>query len=314
MKRLLIAGCLLLPVCVGCSVGSRAIRSSYASYNETIAFNQDQQMLLNLVRLKYRETPLFLKVGALSASYDFSIDAGVRTGRVGGGSFYDVAAGPRYSTRPTITYTPIEGNTFVKQVLAEVDPDTMILLFRSGWSILPLCHVLVERIGPYINNEEEPSYEKFVAFVDALRAAQKRDQLEFVTIDGDVFLDIPDDEEYRIPGIGDDRDGGAIPIEALQLRSFLDIMFFLGKNTRVPRAHADYVKHSEPNGWIDIRTSQDKPDDAMVWVGHRGHHFSIANTDIQSKDTFALLKLLFQIQAGDIKTVQPILTLPVATP
>jgi len=52
----------------GCSVPSRSIRSTFADYNQTIQFNESQEMLLNLVRLKYRETPLFLKVGALSTS------------------------------------------------------------------------------------------------------------------------------------------------------------------------------------------------------------------------------------------------------
>ena len=50
----------------------------------------------------------------------------------------------------------------------------------------------------------------------------------------------------------------------------------------------------------------------MVSVRYNGYYFSIARNDIRSKDTFALLKLLFAIQAGDVKTVQPILTLPVA--
>ena len=78
MKRIAL---LLCPVLLcGCTVGSKAIRSSYTSYNQTIAYNQNQQMLLNLVRLKYRETPLFLKVGALSTSYDFTASADLGTG------------------------------------------------------------------------------------------------------------------------------------------------------------------------------------------------------------------------------------------
>jgi hypothetical protein len=52
----------------------------------------------------------------------------------------------------------------------------------------------------------------------------------------------------------------------------------------------------------------------VVWVKHNGYYFSIARNDIQSKDTFAFLKLLFQLQAGDVKTISPILTLPVARP
>ena len=65
---------------------------------------------------------------------------------------------------------------------------------------------------------------------------------------------------------------------------------------------------------MHIRSSPGKPDDAMVAVRYQNYWFSIANTDIRSKDTFALIKLLYQMQAGDIPTVQPLLTLPIAQP
>mgnify|MGYP001824813399 CR=1 FL=1 len=105
-----------------------------------------------------------------------------------------------------------------------------------------------------------------------------------------------------------------IPLEDVQMRSFVDVMFYLAKNTQVPQATRDQVKPAEPNGWMTIRYTKDAPNDAMVFVNHNGSFYSIARNDIQSKDTFALLKLVFQMQAGDIKSVQPILTLPVATP
>jgi hypothetical protein len=41
-----------------------------------------------------------------------------------------------------------------------------------------------------------------------------------------------------------------------------------------------------------------------------GHYFSIANNDVRSKQTLALLMHLFRMQSGEAKT-GPILTLPV---
>jgi hypothetical protein len=104
------------------------------------------------------------------------------------------------------------------------------------------------------------------------------------------------------------------PIHTVQMRSFLDVMFFLAKNTEVPPAHRDQVKDSTPNGWIHIHSTPSRPDDALVSVRYNNYWFSIASTDIPSKDTFSLVKLLYQMQAGDIPTVQPILTLPIAQP
>jgi hypothetical protein len=302
----LLAGLAGLAVSAGCAAPNRAIRASYATYNETIHFNQGQELLLNLVRLKYRESPLFLKVGALSASYAFQSDAGIGINRSGGATPYGITLGGSFSDRPTITYTPIEGNTFVKQVLAEISTETFVLLYRSGWPMRTLCHVLAERIEGLANDEDHPTYEQFRARVDQLHQARKEDRLELVTTaENELYLQL------------DLLDGGGpvmIPFTAFQLRSFLDVLFFLGKNTEIPAEHQDHVRPSPKNGWLNIRSSPRAPDDAMVWVEHHGWYFSIASSDVGSKDTFALIKLLFQIQAGDIKTVQPILTLPVAQP
>jgi len=300
---------------VGCAATTKAIRTDYTSYNETIQFNQSQQMLLNLVRLKYRELPLFLKIGALSASYAFEARAGASLGKAGDAKLYGIDVGSAFSTRPTITYTPLEGDTFVKQVLSEIEPDAFVLLVRSGWRVDLLCHVLLERIGNAINNEDDASYPEFVALADRMREAQKARELHFVKRDDEVFLRIVSDRtdiEGALPG---DREGELlVPFSHFQLRSFLDVMYSLGQNTQVPEAHRDQVKESAGNKWLNIAYSSGQPEDALVWVKHNGYYFSIKNNDIQSKDTFSLVKLLYQMQAGDVATVQPILTLPVAQP
>lgn len=313
MKRI---AALLLPLALaGCSITTRAMREDYLDFNQTLQYNQNQQMLLNLVRMKYRESPLFLKIGALSSSYDFEVGAQANVGRSTGNKAYGLGVNTTYSVRPTITYTPIEGNTYVKQVLAEVDDNTFALLLRSGWPVRTLCHVMVERIGDGINKEDDPSYARFDEYVEGLAEAQSRHALDVVTRDNVMMLrivtlkvDLPGDEP------GPHEQERLLPLDKIQLRSFLDIMYFLGKNTEVPEDQKDQVKESRPNGWLAIRSADTPPEDALVAVKYQGYYFSIASNDIRSKDTFALVKLLFQIQAGDIKTMQPILTLPVAQP
>lgn len=297
----------------GCTIGPGQIRANYADYNETIHYNHSQEMLLNLVRSKYRETPLFLKVGSLSTSYNFSIGGSADVGRRFADPTYGVAVAPSFSERPTITYSPVEGNTFVTQLLSELDPATFVLLYRSGWPIDQLCHVIVERIGPAINDSERPSYERFVWLVDRLEEAQDRDVLEFFEdADGEVFIGIKEDvgdlSELTIDKLIP-KYVAVLPFTVMQLRSFSDIMFFLGQGARVPAAHNDRVRFREANEWLNIHSSQEPPVDAMVWVRYAGYHFYIKDTDIRSKDTFALIKMLYQIQAGDIKSVEPVLTL-----
>lgn len=314
MRRIL--GSILLLATCGClSVPNRTIRASYTSYNQTIAYNQSQQMLLNLVRLRYRELPMFLKVGALSSSFNFEVRGGANFGRSFGDQTWGINAGSSLSARPTITYTPIEGNTFVKQLLGEIDQSTFVLLFRSGWPIRTLCHVMVERIEENYNNPDQPTHGEFLSIVEALETAQSEHRLNFVTSDGEVYLQLTR-FDATIEGVPADSAEieSMVPFDTFQLRSLMDVMFFLAKNTEVPDSQASHVRSADPNGWLNIQVSKDHPTDALVWIRHNGHYFSIANADIKSKDTFALVKMLFEVQAGDIQSVTPILTLPVAQP
>jgi len=289
-------------------VAPKAIKRNYTTYNHTIHYNQSQQMLLNLVRLRYRESPTFLKVGAVSTSYTFDVSGGASVGDSFGEGNWGVNAGAGYSERPTVTYTPIEGDTFVKQMLAEVNLSSIVLLYRSGWPVTMLCHVMVERIGPRVNNSDSPTYDDFVDLVRQLQEAQDRGDLDIVAHGEEMYLQLRDET------LGMNVAKEMIPLDDVQTRSFVDVMFYLAKNTEVPESQKNQVKATQSNGWLNIRHSKGAPDEAMVFVQYNGHFYSIARSDIQSKDTFALLKLVFQMQAGDIKSVQPILTLPIATP
>jgi len=316
-SRVLFGVLCLVPVLIvtGCSIASRSIRSTFADYNQTVHFNEGQEMLLNLVRIKYRETPLFLKVGALSSSYSFEASAGASFGKSTAAKAYGLDIGSSVSSRPTITYTPIEGNTFVKQILAEIDRETFVLLVRSGWRIGTLCHVLIERIGDALNDDDAPSYGRFTSIVDTVQEAQDANRIEF-TLDGDVL-----GMAVRTPrtALGSDEQAAemqrhVVDFKMVQFRSLLDVLYYLSKNTEIPAAHRTWVKESAPNGWMRIRVTEGEPENALVWVRHEGYYYSIAHDDIKSKDTFALVQLLFQMQSGDIKSVQPILTLPLAAP
>ncbi|RME33196.1 MAG: hypothetical protein D6786_08300, partial [Gammaproteobacteria bacterium] len=62
---------LLLPLFLGaCArIGPERIRHSSNDYNIAIQRTTDQQLLLNLVRLRYRDTPLFLEVSGVASQF-----------------------------------------------------------------------------------------------------------------------------------------------------------------------------------------------------------------------------------------------------
>ena len=64
-------------------------------------------------------------------------------------------------------------------------------------------------------------------------------------------------------------------------------------------------------GLFSIRSSAEPPGDAYVRVRYRDTWFFIDDADLNSKATFGLLEQIFNLQAGDVETTAPVLTLPV---
>ena len=77
MNRIVSLSMVLMIVGSACNtVGPKAVRGARINYNEAIARTGDQQLLLNLVRLKYRDTPLFLEISSVSTQYNLEWSAG----------------------------------------------------------------------------------------------------------------------------------------------------------------------------------------------------------------------------------------------
>ncbi len=180
----LVAG-LVLSSCVT-SVGPRTLAPARYDYNQAIARSWNEQLLLNLVRLRYRDTPVFLDVGSVIAQYGVS---GTGSAAVGLGDLPDsTALGGEISIseNPVVTYTPLEGKQFVQRLLTPMSPETLLLLSQSGWSIERLLLCCVQRIGPLFNAPraagptpvDPPEFEDFQELAEGLRKLQKARLLE----------------------------------------------------------------------------------------------------------------------------------------
>ena len=58
--------CGLIILTVGCSMGPNAMRASRLMYNDSLQQTERRELLLNLVRLRYAESPEFLGVSSIS--------------------------------------------------------------------------------------------------------------------------------------------------------------------------------------------------------------------------------------------------------
>ncbi len=178
----------LLAACAG-RVGPRAVPVDNFRYNQAIARSWEEQLLLNLVRLRYRDTPLFLEIGTVVSTIEAGASASLSGGWSWGGgkrSNLGGALGGSYIESPTVTYSPLQGEEFASRLLSPIPPLTLMLLSQSGWSISRLLTCCVQEINGIPNAmaaagptpDYVPEYETFQRLARALRRLQIAGRLE----------------------------------------------------------------------------------------------------------------------------------------
>ena len=135
----------------GCQhMGPTTIVPDRLNYNEAVCESWKQQMLLNIVRLRHNDAPVFIEVGSIIGGY--SIEHKGSAGWIG--QFQTpyqqtLTAGgeSKFTDRPTITYTPLTGSKFIQSLMKPVDPPTLLFLIQSGWNAETLFHMVVQSIN-----------------------------------------------------------------------------------------------------------------------------------------------------------------------
>ena len=103
----------------GCThVGPKSVTVDRFDYATAIGESWKQQTLLNIVKLRYLDLPVFLDVSSIVAGYSMET-----TGSLGGQlssssaiqrNSLSVGASGKFTDRPTITYVPMTGEKFLR--------------------------------------------------------------------------------------------------------------------------------------------------------------------------------------------------------
>jgi hypothetical protein len=346
-KLTLLIICALLASCA--SVGPKLVTGSRTDYNVVLRQADDQQMLLNLVRLRYRDQAMFLEVSALNTQFSVSNEVNANTELGQGDNVIGLGGKVVLQETPTVSYTPLKGADFVQRVLTPISLDTLFLLDTSGWSSDRLFRIMVDEMNGVENAngangptpEREPVYQEFKRVALLLRQLElenlvsdanyqnrpvlffepeARDRAEYLELTGILGLN---PNKLIFPVTVAAR-GSANSIN-LSLRSFAGVMYFLSQSVQVPeedvaagRVTVTRDAAGRPFDWqlvteglLEIKSSPERPENAAVAVNYRNSWFYIDDSDLDSKSTFSLLGQVYQLQAGDAKSLVPVLTLPV---
>lgn len=182
--RLLLTGALLallLPGLSGCSAyGPSTIARDRFDYSTAVAASWQRQLLLNMVKSRYNDTPIFLDVASVVNQYalttEVKLGGGLSTGSIGDNTAALGASG-RYEDRPTITYHPVTGNQFARSILTPFPPASIFSLIQAGYPVDLVFRLAVRAInGIYGSSGSQsvgrPVDPEYYLLIDAMREIQ----------------------------------------------------------------------------------------------------------------------------------------------
>jgi hypothetical protein len=135
-RQFVLLFCLCLLV-VGCtSIGPATVRRDRLDYADAMADASKRETLLNIVKLRYGDTPSMVTVNQLVAGYTLEGRVNLAT------DFFrdtfdlsddvNVGVGGTFSDRPTITYTPIKGDDFARVMMNPIPPSELFAMVAAG--------------------------------------------------------------------------------------------------------------------------------------------------------------------------------------
>jgi hypothetical protein len=338
----IMAGSVLL-LAVGCrSIGPGTVARDRFEYSHSIGESWKRQTLLNIVKLRYFDPPIFVDVGQIVAGYTLESTVSV------GGTFerdadsLSMGGAGRYTDRPTITYTPLTGNKFVKSLMTPLPPEAVFFAIQSGWPADSVLGAAVASINGLKNHEID------IAGVSAPDAEFSRvlELLRKVQVSGAVGLRVQQDAQkrhttiltFRTQNIAEETlqqvaelrrllklDPAAAEFQlvfaampsndrelAVLTRSLTHIMGMMSAHVEVPAediAQGRAIPGAAP-GALRIGCSKNRPADAFVAVAYRDRWYWIDDRDLHTKRAFAFMMMLFTLADTGEKENLPLITIP----
>ncbi len=187
---------LLCALLAGCAGGPLALQQTRLQYNEVVKVTTEQQLLLNIVRLRYTDTPSSLSIANIAAQYElvrqlqlvpFFATSGGEPNR----SFSTVlpGAGASYADRPTISMVPIDDAEFTRKLFTPLTLDGLLYLAKTTWPIGTVFRLYLENLN-WVPNAEfasgptpevAPRYSEFLFGILALQNLQQQGRVVFTT-------------------------------------------------------------------------------------------------------------------------------------
>ena len=173
----------------GCaSIGPRTVARDRFDYISAISESWKVQMLLNVVKLRYADAPVFLDVASVITQTGYQGIVGVS------GTWWQnllqlpftssagVSATGTFGERPTVTYSPLSGDKFARSLMTPIPPAAILSFLQAGYPVDVVLRLAVHTINGIHSRygygararEADP---EFFPLVEKLRAIQQSGQI-----------------------------------------------------------------------------------------------------------------------------------------
>jgi len=338
----------------GCrGLGPATLAAGRGAYNDVIARTSSEQTLGLIVRMRYSDPIGLLTVSSVTANLRFSAvtkaEAGFGAPSSYQGALVPFSAGINIDDNPTISYTPVEGQAFLREWLAPLSLETLALAMQSGVNLEALLPLLVDRLndlrsGPDATSEERAAFSRAASILENLHVLGREAWVAPERQAGGYELILSRyapphteqvDELLRLLNVSAKPEAGSIltiPVTlgarvgdsaglAIQTKSVAEIMRAAARSIEVPEEHVkagvvapSTVMPGDAGPTLRIHSSQSAPSHANVAVEHRGWWYYVDDTDLASKRLFEDIQLLFLSRLSEATRgaqSAPVLTIPV---
>jgi len=341
-SSLLVAGCV--------HVKANTVVRDRFDYGQSLAESWKQQVLLNVVRIRYADAPIFVDVTNIINSYTKSASATAGATVSADNPQGTLSANGVFSNTPTVTYQPLTGDKFIKSMLQPIPVVAIFQMLQAGWPGDLLLRTAVRSINDLQNqrlgHSADPQFNQVISLVTRLQESsalnirvekrkppslpvEQEEEVVILALSRQNFspsvladvaefrrlLGITDDaKEYTVVGGTTARSSGEI---AVSTRSMFEVIIEYGSGIDVSASDKaegrvlPFSDSGDPSSrLVHISTGLSRPGDAYAAIPYRGRWFWIYDRDLQSKARFTLLMILSWLVETAPDRTAPVLTVP----
>jgi hypothetical protein len=183
----------LIALAVGAcsSIGPATVPRDRIDYGSAIGDSWKQQTLLNIVKLRYGDFPVFLEIAQVIAGYQLesTASAGFNAANNSSGNPAQFTAlggsvllQGKYTDRPTLIYAPLTGTDFLKRLMTPIPPSAVLFVLQSGYAADLVMPIAIDSINGLNNASRRgmtrPADPRFSRLVQLLREMQLASAIE----------------------------------------------------------------------------------------------------------------------------------------